>query len=272
MAIDIADSFIKQFESEVHTAYQRTGSKLRPTVRTKAGVVGSSTTFQKVGTGTASTKGRHGQIAAMNVSHTPVECTLYDYYAGDWVDALDELKTNIDERMVIAQAGAYALGRKTDSLIITAMDTTTTAAATTAGGLTKAKVLEGFQKLNENDVPDDGGRFCVVGAEQWNDLLGVSEFISADYIGGESLPFTLGVTAKQWLGMTFFVHTGLTTSGSNRYVHMYHRGAIGFASGQDIKSDITWHGDRAAHFINNMMSQGACLIDTNGVCKITCAE
>lgn len=272
MSIDVSDSFIKQFESEVHTAYQRTGSKLRPTVRTKNGVVGSSTTFQKVGTGTASTKGRHGQIAAMNVTHTPVECTLADWYAGDWVDRLDELKTNIDERMVIAQAGAYALGRKTDSLIITAMDTTTTAAATTAGGLTKAKVLEGFLKLNTNDVPDDGGRFCVVGAKQWNDLLGITEFASSDYVGGDGLAFTLGVTAKQWLGMTFFTHTGLTLSGSDRYVHMYHRSAVGHAVGQDIKSDITWHGDRAAHFINNSMSQGSVLIDTNGVCKITCAE
>ena len=35
----------------------------------------------------------------------------------------------------------------------------------------------------------------------------------------------------------------------------------------DIKTDITWHGDYAAHFVNNMMSQGACLIDPKGVIK-----
>ena len=33
-------------------------------------------------------------------------------------------------------------------------------------------------------------------------------------------------------------------------------------------TDITWHGDRAAHFVNNMMSQGACLIDGEGVVEI----
>ena len=54
----------------------------------------------------------------MNIDHTPVECFLTDYYAGDWVDQMDELKTNIDERTVITNAGAYALGRKTDELII----------------------------------------------------------------------------------------------------------------------------------------------------------
>ena len=62
----------------------------------------------------------------MNLDHTNVECTLEDYYAGDWVDHLDELKTNIDERQVIANAGAYALGRKSDEMIITALDGATT--------------------------------------------------------------------------------------------------------------------------------------------------
>jgi hypothetical protein len=32
----------------------------------------------------------------MNVDHTPVECQLLDFYAGDCVYHLDELKINID--------------------------------------------------------------------------------------------------------------------------------------------------------------------------------
>ena len=61
----------------------------------------------------------------MNLDHATAECFLQDYYAGDWVDRLDELKTNIDERMVVANAGAYALGRKSDELIIAAFDSAT---------------------------------------------------------------------------------------------------------------------------------------------------
>ena len=108
-------------EADVHLAYQQTGSKLKSTVRSKNNIVGYSTTFQKVGKGTASVKARHGLVPVMNLDHEPVECMLYDYYAGDWVDSLDELKTNIDERRIIASAGAYALGRKTDDLIISAL-------------------------------------------------------------------------------------------------------------------------------------------------------
>ena len=113
MSTSVELSFSKMFESEVHESYQRIGSKLRNTVRGKNNVKGSSTTFQKVGKGAASTKARHGKVPVMNIDHTPIECSLADYYAGDWVDKLDELKLDIDERMVVANAGAYALGRKT---------------------------------------------------------------------------------------------------------------------------------------------------------------
>ena len=35
-----------------------------------------------------------------------------------------------------------------------------------------------------------------------------------------------------------------------------------------MKSDVSWHGDHAAYFINNMMSQGSVLIDNDGIVKI----
>ena len=41
---------------------------------------------------------------------------------------------------------------------------------------------------------------------------------------------------------------------------------------KDVKTDITWHGDRASNFVNNMMSQGACLIDPTGVVSLRCLE
>ena len=142
MSTTLDQAFIKQFEREVHEAYQRQGSKLRGTVRTITDVNGSSAVFQKVGSGTASTKATHGMVPVMNLAHSNIEVILSDYYAGDWVDRLDELKTNIDERQIIANAGAHALGRKTDELIINglnAADDNVTSDDNT--GLTKAKIM-----------------------------------------------------------------------------------------------------------------------------------
>lgn len=271
MSTSVADSFVKHFQTDVHMAYQRMGSKLRNTVRTKNGIQGSSTTFQKIGKGSASTKARHGKVPVMNVDHEPVEVTLYDYYAGDWVDSLDELKTAHDERAVITRAGAYALGRKTDELVIEQLDTSTNYAGTGSDGLTKAKVLTAFEMLGAADVPDDGERFAIVGWKQWSDLLGIEEFSHADYVGDEDLPWK-GTQAKRWLGTLWMPHSGLTVTSNVRYCYWYHKTAVGHAVGSDVKTDITWHGDRAAHFINNMMSQGAALVDTSGVVSLRCLE
>ena len=272
MSVSIDNVFVKQFEADVHLAYQQMGTKLRSTVRSKSGVVGASTTFQKIGRGTASTKSRHGIVPVMNLNHEPVECMLQDYYAGDWVDALDELKTNVDERRVVASAGAYALGRKTDELIISAMNNATNSVGDYSGVLTKALILSAVEKLNANDVPDDGRRFAVVRVQQWNELLGIDEFVSADYIG-DDLPLVSGGASKKWLGITWLLHNALPAPATTkRDCFIYHASCIGHACGQEVKTDISWHGERAAHFISNSMSQGAVLIDNVGIVRIKCKE
>ncbi len=82
MSTSIDNAFVKQFEREVHEAYQRMGSKLRNTVRTISDVNGSSAIFQKVGKGTASTKSTHGMVPVMNLAHSSVEVTLQDFLCG----------------------------------------------------------------------------------------------------------------------------------------------------------------------------------------------
>ncbi len=271
MSVSVDQVFIKQFEADVHLAYQQMGTKLRATVRSKSGVVGASTTFQKVGRGTASTKSRHGIVPVMNLNHEPVECILQDYYAGDWVDALDELKTNVDERRVVASAGAYALGRKTDELIVSAMAQSTKSVGDYSTGLSKDLILSALEVLNQNDVPDDGRRFAVVGVHQWNELLSMDEFVSADYVG-DNLPLISGGASKQWLGITWVLYNDLPVTTANRDCFMYHATSIGHACGQEVKTDISWHGERAAHFISNSMSQGAVLIDDAGIVRIKCKD
>lgn len=274
MSTTIDQAFIKQFEREVHEAYQRQGSKLRNTVRTINSVNGSTAVFQKVGKGTASTKSTHGMVPVMNLAHSNIEVTLQDYYAGDWVDHLDELKTNIDERQVIASAGAQALGRKTDELIINQLASATSNVIADGNvGLTKDKVLQAFETFGDNDVPDDGQRYCIVGWKQWSELLALDEFVRSDYIGHNELPFATITQAKSWLGTIWIPHSGLPIDGNDiRSCFWFHKNAVGHAMASDVETDITWHGDRAAHFVNNMMSQGAGLIDEAGIIVINSDE
>ena len=273
MSTHIDKAFVKHFQADVHVAYQCMGSRLRTTVRSQTGVKGSTAVFQKVGKGNATTKARHAMVPVMNLDHEPVECLLQDYYAGDWVDRLDELKTNIDERAILARAGAAALGRTTDSLIVNALATATQRTRGSGQDMNRDKVLNAFEILGQADIPDDGERYVLVGWKQWSELLKLSEFSRADFVGPEHLPW-YSSQARRWLGSLWMPHSGLPLSKSDkiRSCFWYHKTAVGHAVGADVMTDVSWHGDRAAHFINNMMSQGAVLIDPEGVVVLPCHE
>lgn len=261
----VDDAFVKEYESLAHIAYQRRGSHLRGTVRTKNGVKGESTTFQKIGKGTAGTKSRHGKVPVMNLNHTPVECTLTDHYAGEFVDKLDELKLNISEMEIAAASGAWALGRKTDELLVAAIETTSNSSAVSvlSDGVDYLDVAALVEEFGNNDVPDDGQRMAVIGWAQWGHLMQLDQFVSADYIGAESLPHKGTTSAKFWNTFMWMPFSGLTRSGGYTNCLFYHKTAVGHAIGADIMTDITWQGLYASHFIDNMMSQGAVLIDAN---------
>ena len=123
------------------------GSKLRNTVRQASNVTGSTAKFQIIGKGTANTKTRNGYVTCMELAHTNVTATLTDHYAPEYIDKLDELKINIDERQSVAQSAAYALGRKTDELIVAAIDAgaNATQVADTGGALVKGDLLTTFE-------------------------------------------------------------------------------------------------------------------------------
>ena len=261
MALDISDAFITQFESEVHVAYQRMGSKLRPLGRNITGVTGSTARFQKVGTGTAVTKARNADVAAMNLTHSSVDVTL------------SELKTNIDERQVVALNAAAALGRKTDELITTALDGTSNTTAHGSAGINTTKIFGVFESMGENDVPDDGQRYWVVAPDQWTELLAITAFADADFIGSDDLPYKGGMTAKRWLGYVWMVHSGLPDDGSsNRKTFCWHKSGIGVATGADIATEVNYVPEKVSNLVTSMLSQGAVLIDDNAVFEVQCSE
>lgn len=273
-------AFIKQFESDAHIAYQQKGSKLRNTVRVRTGVKGESLRFQKIGKGSAATKTRNGDITVMELAHTYKDVTLVDYYAGDYIDSLDELKMNIDERGIIKDASSYAIGRKFDDLIITeALNTSkvlgTGAAADYTGSTPAANAFKlvktAVKELNKGEVPDDGQRFCIVTPDVWDLLLDNDKFARAEYVGSD-LPFLKGTEARKFMNVIFMVHTGLPITGVTAAQYssclMYHKTALGLGEAVSLKLDVDWEGRKAAHFVSACMSGGAGLIDTAGVVKI----
>jgi len=266
MANTIDTAFIKQFESEVHLAYQRMGSKLMNTVRQVNNVNGSVVRFQKIGTGTASTKSRNGMVTPMELAHTTVEATLNDFYAAEYIDKLDELKTNIDERQAIATSAAAALGRKTDEILYTAMDAGANSSALhdTSSAVEKADLLSAFETFGTNNIPEDGGRYIAMHPKGYADLFLINEFASSDFVGEQNLPFAGGMTMKEFLGFKIF-STAAITAGKNM---VYHTTAIGLGVGANVTTELNYVPEKVSHLATSMMSMGASVIDDNGVYEL----
>lgn len=274
MSQSVSTAFIKQYDQDAKEAYQRQGSLLRGSVRTKTAVNAQDLTFQTIGTGAAQSKARHGRVPTMNVSHASATATLTDYYAGEYCDKLDLEKLNIDERQVLINAGAYALGRQTDALIITALTTSsnsTTLTATTRFTFRNA-LLDAIGAIGARDVPMDNDIYGVISWKMWEWLMTNPEFTNSQYVGTQ-LPYVGNPNVKNWLGVNWIRHSGLTGAATSTCTgFLYHKTAIGHAIGQEIMTDITWQGERAAWFIDVMMSMGAVAIDTRGVQKIVLDE
>ena len=265
MANTIDVAFIKQFESEVHMAYQRMGSKLKNTIRNTQ-VSGNTVRFQKIGTGSASTKSRNGSVTPMELAHTTVETSMEDFYAAEYVDKLDELKTNIDERQAVATSAAAALGRKTDEIIYAAMDAgaNSTQIHDTSSAIQKADLLTLFETFGSADVPEDGGRYLAMHPKGFADLFLIEEFASSDYVGEQNLPFSGGMTMKQFLGFSIF-STSAITAGKNI---AYHSNAVGIGVNADVSTEVNYIPEKVSHLTTSMMSMGAVVINDNGVYEV----
>ena len=265
MANTIDTAFIKQFETEVHMAYQRMGSKLLNTVRT-ANVTGSTVRFQKIGTAEATTKSRNGNVTPMELAHTNVEATMADFYAAEYIDKLDELKININERQAVAQSAAAALGRKTDNLLITAMDSgaNSTQIHDTSSAVEKADLLSVFETFGTANIPEDGQRYIAMHPKGFADLFLITEFASSDFVGDQNLPFAGGMTMKEFLGFKIF-STSAVAAGKSM---CYHTTAVGLGINSDVQTEVNYVAEKVSHLATSMMSMGAVVIDDNGIYEL----
>ena len=191
---------------------------------------------------------------------------MADFYAAEHIDKLDELKININERQAVAQSAAAALGRKTDELLIAAMDAgaSATQVNSTGAALDKADMLQTFELFGMNDVPEDGQRYIAMHPKGFADLFNINEFASSDYVGPQNLPFAGGMTMKEFLGFKIF-STSAVTAGKN---FAYHTSAVGLGINSDVQTEINYVPEKVSHLATSMMSMGAIAIDANGIYEL----
>ena len=285
MAI-ITTAFVKQFGNTLNMLSQQKGSRLTNSVQLETGAYGEEEYFDQYGEDTANVKiARNVDVEYAADDYKRRRVSFTDVYWAKLIDKEDKLAMLIDPTSGLMQAGAWAIGRKIDDMIITAFSgtaytgkaggtsTSFTAAnqiAVGAAGLTVAKLISAKELLDAADVDPEEPRFIACAASQISDLLNTTEVKSSDYNTVKALVEGL---VNTFLGFTFIRTQRLTLSGTTRTALAWAKSGILLAKRNDMNAKIdvipTKHYATQAYA---SISCGATRMDEEKCVEIACLE
>ena len=286
MSVQITTAFVEQYKSNVFHLAQQKGSKLRDAVRTES-IVGKSHFFERIGS-TAAVKrtSRHADTPRVDTPHSRRKVTMDDYDWADLIDDSDKVRLLISPQSEYAKAGAYAMGRTMDDVIIAAATGNAfggvsggSTIALPAGqkiahgstGLTIAKLISAKEKLDAANVDPDEARTIVCSAKQISDLLGTTQITSADF---NSVKALVQGDIDTFMGFKFIRSERLgTDSNGNRQVLAFTITSMGLALGKDIQTKISERADKNySTQVYLCMTIGATRVEDEKVIEIACTE
>ena len=286
MSVQITTAFVEQYKSNVFHLAQQKGSKLRDAVRTES-IVGKSHFFERIGS-TAAVKrtSRHADTPRVDTPHSRRKVTMDDYDWADLIDDSDKVRLLISPQSEYAKAGAYAMGRTMDDVIIAAATGNAfggvsggSTIALPAGqkiahgstGLTIAKLISAKEKLDAANVDPDEARTIVCSAKQISDLLGTTQITSADF---NSVKALVQGDIDTFMGFKFIRSERLgTDSNGNRQVLAFTITSMGLALCKDIQTKISERADKNySTQVYLCMTIGATRVEDEKVIEIACTE
>lgn len=282
MSKNLSIAFIQSFDDLVKQSYQGIGI-LRPTVRVRSNIVGSSHRFTVIGKGLATPRVPQTDVVPMNVGYTNATANITDWNAAEYTDIFDQQKVNFDEQRQLAFVVAGAIGRREDQLIIDAMDASGTSKTvpTSEGGadtnLNTAKMRKAKQLLDQSGVPQSD-RHCVVHANNIFGLLGDTTATSSDF---NTIRALVDGQINTWLGFDMHMmedrdEGGLPfAAGDVRTGFAYHggaMGAVGHAVGINFRTEINYIPEKTSWLINGLFSAGSVAIDAEGIVEVEMDE
>jgi len=287
MSFQITTAMVEQYNATIQVLMQQEDSRLEGAVRVESGAYGRNEFFDQIdATAAVKRAARHADTPLISTPHLRRRVTLVDFDWADLIDNYDKLKTVTDPQSAYVKNAVNALKRAKDDEIIAAFvatayggidgstsyafDTTNKQILHASTGLTLAKLLSAKQKLDADEVPEDG-RFLVCGSKQINnDLLNTTEVKSSDYNTVKALARG---EIDTFLGFKFIRSERLAVASSVRYCYAFQRDTMLLAINSDIITDIAPRKDKnLAIQVYAGMSIGATRMDEKGIVQIQAYE
>jgi hypothetical protein len=275
MTNNILDTLeVKQFEAEVHQAYQEEGNTLAECTRYRR-INGNKTQFPILGTLAAAERIIGTPVVATNQSASAVEVQTTKYSVAQWTDIFLQGEVNFDAKQESAKAVAMAAGRKVDQVVIDALELLDGSYTNTVGvaiggantNLNVAKLAQAAKQLDINGVPSTD-RFGIIHTNSHHSLTQETTVASSDYnsnrvLASGKINDYYGFKFKQIGNLAD--ENGLAEASNVRNNFFFHKSAIGLVMGMEIKVEIEYHQDYGAHLVTAFFSAGSKVIDELGI-------
>ena len=273
----LTNAAVIDFDSEVKHAYQGMGN-LRNCVTIRTGVTGESYKFTRMGSGIANQKASQADVTPMDIEHARQTAILSNWNAPEYTDIFDAAEVNFDEKTELAQTIAKALSRREDQLIIAAMDSVTyvnsnpTIDQGTSVALGTAFNVAALRKassvLSDKGVPESD-RYIAYTAADRESLMGEEEATSSDYNTVKAL---VNGDIDSFVGFKFkLIETREEGGLPANTVFAWHKAAVGYAVGIDMKTTVDWIAQKTSWLCNGMLKSGAVAREGRGIVKLTTA-
>jgi hypothetical protein len=274
MSISLTNVQQIEFDALVKAVYRSRGFLLRDTVRQKTDVIGNQVSFRKVDQVIAVETAYLQAVTIQDPGYAKANATLLKYTAPTAVDEVQELTVNFDAKMENAMLVAQAMGRRSDQILIDALDADPGDTIVNGGtNFTYDKFTQCLEFFDDNAVPLPE-RFVAMSANNFRSLLGDDQFVSTFYTKNDVID---RARIREYLGFNVVVipsmtEGGLPKTGNIRTALAWHKMSTGSGIGKNFRTEINYIPQNTSFLINGIFSMGAVVIDNRGVLAIDCDE
>jgi N4-gp56 family major capsid protein len=246
-----AATFIPEIWSDEIIASYEKSLVVKPLVRAMSmvGKKGDTIRVPKPDRGSASAKGAEAQVTLIAGTTGELVITVDQHFEySRMIEDITDVQALNSLRSFYTQDAGYALATQVDTALIAEANTGFTAkksfvsggiadeAGATTAAFNDAGLRAAIQILDDNDVPGES-RVLVIPPAVKRDMLGVSNYISSDFVTGQ--PVVNGKIGSLY-GVDIYVSTNLTGNSGEKNCLLMHKDALVFAEQLGVRTQTQY--------------------------------
>jgi hypothetical protein len=295
MPDNITVAAVQQYKSNVELLLQQTDSRLAGAVTVGSYVGKAASTVEQFGSATAVQRtSRHADTPLLDLSQDKRWVFPTDYEWASLIDKQDQLRAIVELTSPYAMAGAAAMNRVKDDIILAAIFGTNytgengTTAETfgtvgsgtydvgvntggTASALNVAKLQSGIQKLmlaNKGELNESV--YGAISSYEHDALLKEMQVVNKDY--GNSAVLVDG-KVKRFMGVDFIITERLTVTSGNRLIPLWLKSGMHLGMWDEVRAEIGPRADKGyATQVYLAMTLGATRTQLGKQIRISCDD